>query len=114
MKQRITSKDWHNALSHDQSYPIRSWWKPKRGDWFYTSYGFTGIIEDLTEKGHIRTAVGIQRGESIEKHNVIPLLTIGQMMHYLRDHGIDYSEAVQADEPCDAIWQTIVSNLPPL
>lgn len=119
MKQHITP-DQLNELSDKGKERLREWWKPKDGD-FYENGGHVEIVPDDWMKYGWRPWKGY-----------IPLLSIGQMIEFLEEHGelfdvvknfFDYGttkatfedvglkEEADKLEICDALWEAVKEPL---
>ena len=119
MKQHITIKQLNELTTEEKNY-LRKWWKPKKGDKFYSNnysnvYGglFYGelsspIIAESYEPDKVYFAGG--EGEGREKD--LPLLSIGQMIEFIGDEYINvlYSSefiTTQATKVCDELWEMV-------
>lgn len=78
MKQHITPKQL-NELSEKGKERLRKWWKPKRGDWFYTHNA--GKVALITKGMKTKS----NRFFLNRKDRLSPLLSIGQMIEFLDD-----------------------------
>jgi hypothetical protein len=110
MKQRITVKELEK-LTDAQKGILRDWWKPSEGD-FVTGDGQDGAY----------MCMGQLEVDNLIKENVLPLLSIGQMIQFIQEHkpllkgisknrfnqwfvNIDNGMLGYKDELCDALWE---------
>lgn len=135
MKQHITI-DQLNQLSNENKVKLREWWKPQMGDCLtdgeeeYT----LGTHEPSWTDGDFEDAYDVGCGccsYAIHKKDLLPLLTIGQMIALLvdherpecdlfierikhwrfeGDHGLFWASergTLEYSELCDALWEAV-------
>lgn len=133
VKQRITIEQL-DELTDEQKQNLREWWDPQPSD------HFTNGNAEVFYVGSLMRSPGkfITYGDDIphEKEGLLPLISIGQMSHYLFDHtndwgmhyndsgvfytvylswSLDIASPVQKwskDELCDALWEATKRLLP--
>ena len=126
MKQQIT-KEQLNELSDEGRQKLKDWWKPKDGDF---AYSYDSIVSDAgseLHEGFIGESIGYDDtfGESSGKYILYPLLSIGQMIEFLKDIDNDLDityissgsiwsigrefvpESIMDEELCDALWEAV-------
>ena len=100
MKKNITVNQL-NELSEKGKERLREWWKPKEGDWVYTTwreFGSKGefvIFEDKTDDDGLFIDYSNEdfypNADSISENKLLPLLSIGQMIEFLDEHNNLYA-----------------------
>lgn len=112
MKQHIT-KEQLEELSESGKDRLREWWVPLRGDWVAEgSKEF--VLTALEDEGYYVIEDESFR-HAIEKKDMLPLLSIGQMIQFLNreyvefymldeDNFPDNYEELQGKPPCIDCW----------
>ncbi len=135
MKQHLDPKDL-DQLTDSGKQKLREWWKPKVGDFYKNIYseGFDLIgVGCMSQECECPT---MDRFDALdEKKMCLPLLSIGQMIQFLDEHGWEYinlgkdikgdysvscnigsKEAndmgrVTGESTCDALWSACIELL---
>lgn len=153
MKQRITSEQL-NELTNKQKEQLREWWKPQQGDYVYVisehkrTNRKTAVLTVVSDKKSPRPAMtghnnpvhvyhlmftNDSKGDIAESKNLIPLLSIGQMIELLETKyptlhiDKDLKEGLmetdryrvfqqsrgtsQSDNLCDTLWEALKTIL---
>jgi hypothetical protein len=113
MKQRVTFEDL-SELTEEQKAKIKKWWEPELGDMFTEFVDVAGlrgsndfVISDLESF--------VDSAERKNK-NLVPLLSIGQMIDYLNTNDIrpDRAESNQwwidrwhKRDLCNQLWEMV-------
>lgn len=89
MKQRISAEDL-KQLTPSQQEKLRTWWKPKDGDWFYGTYhGHREVGEWIlspycVDSGYYGASLDPEE-EAWPNEDTLPLLSIGQCLQILEE-----------------------------
>ena len=120
MKQFITPKQL-KTLTETEKNRLREWWKPKRADSVLTGWhkkAEVGFIVYENATGYFVDA-RISCGY-LKKEDILPLLSIGQMIEFLDEHNgniwgalIDgYDDFFKpVDQWCDVLWEAVRETL---
>jgi len=84
MKQRITPEDL-KQLTPEQQERLRELWQPKHYDVFYYKGNEHVIDGDVVSEKDIASS----KNEFINQVNLLPLLSIGQLLKLLYSHSCD-------------------------
>lgn len=134
MKQHITPQDL-DQLTPAGKEKLRAWWKPNVGDFYidrvYVPHKDVGEFLVVEEgEGYHNEIDELLAEKEIEPDETLPLLSIGQMIQYLKDTNniwsspydggfLCYSEEFgwsvdcgdSKKELCDALWSAVVELL---
>lgn len=112
MKQHITI-DQLNELSEQSKEKLREWWKPGQGD-LITVKGMT-ISTDLPGiNGKYGKEYGWSTSVESGTEKALPLLSIGQMIEFIRDNDkkhlwtwyFFYGPNADTLDVCDILWES--------
>ena len=116
MKQHITVKQLNELSNIQGKKKLRKWWKPKAGD------------KILMYEDQVKVLLEGYLPMEKEKHNLLPLLSIGQMIEFLDEKddyfrswytkGISTKEYKDRnfswkykEEICDKLWEAVKEML---
>jgi len=124
MKQHITVEQL-NELSEKGKKGLRKWWEPKEGDKFlnYAGEVFYGEGYGPDDNTYSPDKVYFAGTAGEGKEEDLPLLSIGQLIEFLREssnfgtlgvltanswvvnHNLPLTKSFKAKELCDALWE---------
>jgi hypothetical protein len=110
MKQRITTRQLQE-LTEEQRERLREWFKGHQGYYDIGIYYINGrqVCQSVGEKTYNDTLI------SIKTEDMLPLLSIGQMIEILHEkdpmydfgYDFDFCEFEPEDEICDRLWEGV-------
>jgi hypothetical protein len=124
MKQMITVSDL-NKLTDQQRERLREWWHALEHDLAYESVGrYIVVCGQEVERFGVIKVEDVVRKTTWHKNELIPLLSVGQMIAFIQDHkpllkgisknrfnqwfvNIDNGMLGYKDELCDSLWEAV-------
>lgn len=101
LRQHITPQDL-DQLTDLGKQKLREWWKPTPGDFFSGSWPY----EHKKLVGEDSDGYGSELMQVIEnKDNYLPLLSIGQMIQFLDEHGNFGMSKCETQDPAVGVWE---------